>query len=182
MRLLLGVVFVVSCIFPVNALAKELRICGTGDSQDLLRELGDLFEEQHPDTRVIVPESIGSSGGVKATVAGKCDLARLARPLKDKEKAHGLSSLVFSHSPVVMVVNESVTGLDSLTVDEIIGIYSGRISNWQELGAPAAPIYVANREWGDSSRSVLARICPALPAWSSRLGQRFTPPLTRFRP
>ncbi|MDB4470643.1 substrate-binding domain-containing protein, partial [Deltaproteobacteria bacterium] len=71
-----------------NAIAQEqLVIDGTGDSQQLLRQLAQAYEAANPDSKIIVPDSSGSSGGVKALLKGKTDLARIARPLKAKEKA-----------------------------------------------------------------------------------------------
>jgi phosphate transport system substrate-binding protein len=133
----------------------KIVIEGTGDSQALLRILAAEFEKIHPEIRVEVLDSIGSTAGIKALAEGKCDLARSARPLKDGEKKYNLNYLEFAYSPIVMVVNLGSKEVSSLSTEQIIGIFSGRIRNWKELGGEQQSIYVFNREPGDSSRVIL---------------------------
>jgi len=137
--------------------AVTIKVAGTGDSQELLRELAGLYQQKVSGVQVEVPESIGSSGGIKAVAAGDCDLGRVARPLKDKEKALGLSYRTFAYSPVVFVVNRQAGALSGLTSQQISDIFSGKITNWKSLGGVDAEILVVNREKGDSSRSVLEK-------------------------
>ncbi|MBU0909535.1 MAG: substrate-binding domain-containing protein [Proteobacteria bacterium] len=150
---------------------KTLVICGSGDSQNLLRHLAAAYEQSHPNMSIDVPDSIGSGGGVKATAGGKCDLGRVARPLKEKEKELNLDYLLFADSPVIFLVNSSVKGVRSITAQQAVGIFSGAITLWSELGGPHGKIYVANREKGDSSRSVIEKYIPAFNAIDKPVGQ-----------
>jgi len=159
MRILLVLVVLINFIFILNGvvLADEaIVICGTGDSQELLRTLARSFEKLNPGTKVKIPESIGSGGGVKATAMGKCDMGRVARQLTANEKKYGLNYRVFAKSPIVFVVHPSVTGVEDLTTDQIIGIYTGRYKLWTQAGGPEGhKIYPVSREEGDSSSLVL---------------------------
>ena len=140
----------------IAAAGETIIICGTGDSQELLRSLARAYEKGHRGTSITVPDSIGSGGGVRETASGNCDLGRVARPLKKKEEKYNLSYKAFAISPVVFVVNPNVK-VNSLTTDEINAIFSGKITMWNEVGGHKGRIYVANREPGDSSRSVLEK-------------------------
>jgi len=82
-------------------------------------------------------------------------MGRVARPIKRKEKKYGLNYKIFSKSPVVFVLHPSVTGISSLTTEQIIGIYEGKYTSWDQLGGPNQKIFPIGREDGDSSRSVL---------------------------
>ncbi len=143
--------------FPVSVQsAQEISVCGTGDSQTMLREIASAFEADHPGDKVHVPESIGSGGGIKAAAFGKCELGRVARRMTEKEEVYGLAYRVFARSPVVFVVHPSVRDIEGLTADQITGIYSGRIKRWKETGSLGkARIYPVSREEGDSSTIVL---------------------------
>lgn len=132
-----------------------IRICGSGDNQELLRRLAQAHEASHPGLRIEVPDSIGSSGGVKAVARGQCDLGRLARPLRAKEQEPGLSYRPFARSPVVFLVSGNLRGLAAITAQQVVRIFAGKMTSWQDMNGPAGPIYVANREKGDSSRTVL---------------------------
>lgn len=147
--------------WPTSVCCQEqLTIPGTGDSQVLLRLLAASFEKSHPDVRVEIPDSIGSSGGIRLVETGKALLARVARPLKDREKVKGLQYRVFAYSPVVFITHPDIGELNNLTSTEVLGIFSGRISRWEELGGRPGPILVANREPGDSSRTWLEKYFP----------------------
>ena len=104
-----------------------------------------------------MPDTIGSSGGIKATTKGKCDLGRIARPLKKKEQKYGLSVLFFAKSPVVFFGNHSLANIPSLTSEQIVDIYRGNTILWQDVGELTGRIYVAGRECGDSSRNILEK-------------------------
>ena len=134
---------------------QKIVVAGTGDSQKLLRALAKALENKFGGGEIEVPDSIGSGGGIKSVLAGKADLARVARPLKDSERKLGLTYRLFARSPVVFVVHPGVTGIDNLTGQQVLGIYSGKITNWAQLGGKSEKIYAITRELGDSSLDVL---------------------------
>ncbi len=155
----------------------SLTVAGTGDSQVLLRLLGQQFETVHPGLTIKVPDSIGSGGGLKAILRGKADLARTARPLEEKEKP-GLVEILFAKSPIVFVVHTTVTGITHLTMEQIQGIYAGKYRNWQELGGPDHKIYVVDREADDSSRRLITQTFPAFSPLDSVVTIAYSTPET----
>lgn len=134
---------------------EELVVEGTGDSQSILRILAQHFMRSRPHFNVKVPDSIGSGGGIKNLLENRCELARTARPLKDKEQNGTLVEYPFAHSPIVFAIHSSVNGISNLTTGEIIDIYTRKTKFWDRLGGADAPIYPIDREPGDSSRSIL---------------------------
>ena len=157
-------ILVLFCLSPYTVSAasiERLVIPGTGDSQKLLREAARLFEQEHPQVVIDIPDSVGSVGGIKRVLNGHAPLARIARQLSDSEQASGLNSLVFAYTPIVFVANLPEQCANNLTTAEIIDIYSGKITSWQKLGnCPDHKIYVANREEGDSSRLLIEAKLP----------------------
>ncbi len=173
MRLLItvsSIVFIFLSLHEVLGSDKQVTICGTGDSQELLRQLASAFSGQYPDTSIVVPDSIGSSGGIKMTALGKCELGRVARPLKKRELRYNLSYKIFAYSPVVFFTNANVRGIEEITTEQASGIFSGRLSSWRDVGGSNAPIYVAHREKGDSSRRVLEQNIPAFATMKQQAG------------
>lgn len=150
---------------PLMAAGKvQVEIAGTGDSQELLRQLGKLFMARNPGIEVVIPDSIGSSGGIRAVLLGKQVMARTARPLLDNEKASGLVSRTFAVTPVVFAVNPSVTGVAAITADEAVALFAGQIRDWSQVGGPKRKVYLVNREPGDSSLMAITRQIPAFAA------------------
>lgn len=155
------------------ALSETLTIAGTGDSQVLLRALAEKFEERYPQVDVMVPDSVGSGGGIKALIQGRSNFARVARPLTEGELSRGLRYILFAQSPVVFAVHPSVTGVKNLSHAQIVSIYSGQITNWAQLGGKNKKIYVVNREPGDSSRTILDREMPGFKSIDPFVGKVF---------
>jgi phosphate transport system substrate-binding protein len=139
---------------------QKIVISGTGDSQDIIEAIAATLEKKLGGVEIQVPDSIGSSGGIKAVINGEIDLARVARPLKKTEEELGLTCKVFAKTPVVFVVHPDVTGVDNITEEEIIGIYSGNIINWNMIGGEPGKIYPLTREPGDSSMQVFNEMLP----------------------
>jgi len=139
--------------------AEKIDIVGTGDGMNVLRSLGTAFSETDPAVSISVPESIGSGGGIKAVGKDKFKLGRVARPIKDKEKHYGLEYKPFAKVPVAFYVNQSVSVKD-LSAEQVVGIFSGEITNWKQVGGKDAPIRVVRREDGDSSLGVLTKTFP----------------------
>jgi phosphate transport system substrate-binding protein len=140
---------------PNTGVSTRIVISGTGDSQELLRALAEDFMKKYSGCEIEVPNSIGSSKGIKAVANGQIDLARVARLLKEDEKKLGLTYQLFAKSPVVFAVHPGVGDINNITSEQIVGIYSGRITDWSQLGGKAGKIYPIAREAGDSSLLVL---------------------------
>jgi len=142
-----------------TVMAEEIVIVGTGSGMALLRTVGNEFSKTHPDVKITVPESIGSSGGIKAVGTDQAVVGRVGRKLKDTEAHYGLAYIPFVRLPIVFFVNKSV-GIKDITPQQACDIYSGKITNWKEVGGKDARIKVVRREDGDSSLLVLLESLP----------------------
>jgi len=111
------------------ASAEELRIGGTGVALGGIRILADAFEKQNPGVTVEVLPSLGSSGGVKALIAGAIDLSVSSRALKDKEKEQGAQARVYAKTPLAMVTSTG-TQTDMITTEQLAEMYAGTMTNW----------------------------------------------------
>ena len=135
----------------------KISIPGTGANQDLLRVLSQKYMELNPGEVIDIPASTGSSGGIKAVIEKKANVARVARKLKDKEAATGLTYEEFAVSPVVFASNPAIK-IKNLKTSDILKIYSGKITNWKELGGKDQKIIVIGRVSGDSSRDIIEKV------------------------
>jgi phosphate transport system substrate-binding protein len=141
------------------AVAENITIVGTGSGAPLLRELGKVFTQRYPDIIVHVPKSIGSSGGIRAVGRDEYLLGRVAREIRGNELSYGLSYLPFAKVPIVFFVHRDVD-VRNLSTQQILEIYSGKLTNWNELGGKDLKIRVIRREKTDSSLSVLNELFP----------------------
>lgn len=165
-----SVVAAISLSAPTSspAQAGDLPIVGTGDGMEIFQALGREFSTLNPDIKIVIPASVGSDGAVKAVLAATNELGRIARPLSAEEKSKGLAVKSVMRIPSVIIVHASAN-TTGVTSAQLQGIFSGKITNWKEVGGADQPIRVIVREEGDSVFKVLKA---TMPGWS---GMTVTP-------
>jgi phosphate transport system substrate-binding protein len=133
-----------------------ITLPGSGESQDVLRDLARNYFAQHSERRLIVPDSIGSDGGIRVVGTGESPVGRVARRPTAEEKAEfgNFKYLEFARVPVVFVVSKQA-GVRDLAERQICDIFARRLGNWKEVGGHDAPIEVRARpEDGSNMRSI----------------------------
>lgn len=148
--------------------ANLLRLAGSGSNLPLTRELAEAFEATRPWQRVRVHESIGSSGGIRATLDRAIDIGLISRPLKSSEVDQGLDAFDYARVAVVFAANPSVP-VRGLTRPMVLDLYSGEMAFW----ADGSPAVVLQREPGDSSHLAAHAVIPGFEtidqhAWDQR--------------
>ena len=94
----------------------------------------------------------GSGSGIQAVQEGRCDIGLSSRALKDEEKQGGLTETVLAYDGIAMIVNPENPVTD-LTLAQIADIYTGKITNWSQVGGKDAQIVLIGREAGSGTRS-----------------------------
>jgi phosphate transport system substrate-binding protein len=136
---------------PLTAQASSLTIKGS----DTMVLLGQRWAEQYmakaPSTAIQVTGG-GSGTGISALINGTTDICQASRPMSDAEKSNlneryktrgeeipvardGLSVYVNSKNPV-----------KDMSMEQLRLIFTGKITNWKELGGADAKIIVYSRE------------------------------------
>jgi phosphate transport system substrate-binding protein len=126
--------------------AERLTVGGTGAALAAMRQIGDAFEQAHPEIIVDILPSLGSRGSIKALLAGSIDIALTARPLRESETERGIRGELYARTPVVLATSRynSVTGL---TVQELTEILTGERTTWENgrtIGLVMRPIHSAH--------------------------------------
>jgi len=123
--------FLGTIMLPGNVRAETLRISGTGGAIGGMRLLAEAFRKAEPGVEVIIPRSIGSSGGIRAAIAGKLDIGVSARPLSPEEMAQGTRQTAYARTAFVFAVHPDGKRSDT-TLAEVVEIYSGRKTTWDD--------------------------------------------------
>lgn len=114
-----------------------------------------MMEEN--DGLTISYEGVGSSSGMKGVLAGTFTLGGASRDLKQSELDAGLVPVVIAKDGISIVANGNVT-VANLSLTQLADIYSGKISNWSEVGGANATIVVCNRDESSGTRGAFQEI------------------------
>ncbi len=147
-KLILSAVLVLGLMGP--ALAKDITIKGSTTVYPVAQATAEKFMDMHPEVRISI-QGGGSGFGIAALIDGTTDIGNASRPIKDKEIKKALSKGVDPKANVValdgiaVVVNPS-NSVKALTKQQIKDIYTGKISNWSEVGGSGGQIVVISRD------------------------------------
>jgi phosphate transport system substrate-binding protein len=141
-----------------SAVAETIRISGTSGAMETMRILGEAFRKAHPDTRIVLFQGMGSSGGIKATLAGRLDIGLSGRPLSGEERARELQETMYARTPFVFAVHRTVE-ITGLTLKDVVEIYAGK-RDWEN----GKRIRLVLRPREDSDIPILKNMSPAMSA------------------
>ena len=138
--------------------AETIRISGTGGAMATMRILGEAFRKNNPGIRVELISGMGSSGGIKAVLAGRLEIGLSGRTLNDEERDQGAVETRYAKTPFVFAVNRTLK-ITGMTLDGVAGIYAGK-RDWE--GGKRIRLVLRSPE--DSDVPVLKRMSPAMSA------------------
>ncbi|MCA8960199.1 MAG: phosphate ABC transporter substrate-binding protein [Planctomycetes bacterium] len=118
-------------------------------ASDIARE----FERRHPGTRVDV-QTGGSSRGLSDARKGTADIGMVSRDLGPAED--DLVGFPIAVDGVCMIAHES-NPVRELGRDQIVAIYTGELTRWNDVGGNDAPITVVNKAEGRSTLEVFLK-------------------------
>lgn len=131
-------------------LTGSVTMAGSTSMEKLANALSESFMAEYPGVTVNA-EFTGSGAGIESLIAGSVDIGNSSRSLKDEEKSQGAVENIVAVDGIGVIVDPD-NGLDGLTKEQLVDIYTGNISNWSELGGTDEPIVVVGRESGSGTR------------------------------
>ncbi len=140
----------VLCWSASAAAAQQVIINGSTTVLPVVQKAGEAFMASHPGTELSISGG-GSGNGIKALIEKQCDVAMSSRDIKDKEKdaaaKNGITPLrtAIAIDAIVPVVNPA-NRVGALTLAQLRDIYTGKITNWKDLGGQDAQIVAISRD------------------------------------
>lgn len=137
-------------------LSGTVVITGSTSVEKILNDMIDEFQAMNPDVTINYTGT-GSSAGIADTLAGSNDLGASSRELKDEEKKDNIKEVVFAHDGIAIITNPA-NPITDISVENLGKIYSGEITNWNQLGGNDAPIVLVSREGASGTRSAFEEL------------------------
>ena len=128
--------------------SEKLTLTGSSTVAPLVNEIAKKFEAEHPHVKIDV-QTGGSSRGFSDTAQGLADIGMVSRALKDSETKQFQSFAIAKDG--IGIILQSNNPVQTLSDQQIVDIYTGKIDNWQQVGGEDAPITVVNKAEGRST-------------------------------
>lgn len=132
-----------------------VSISGSTSVGPLAEKLAAKYAEE--DNSNIEINQIGSSAGITNAISGVSEIGMSSRDLKEEEIATGLNEVVIAYDGIVVVTHPS-NKVKDLKMEHIKQIFTGEVTNWNELGGDDMEIVVVSREDGSGSRDAFQEI------------------------
>ncbi len=138
--------------------AGQISVAGSTTVQPLAEKLGEAFMALNPEIRIDVAGG-GSSSGVVAAGDGTADIGNASREIKASElETYPELKLYTIAQDGIAIVAHAELAVDDLTLDQVRGIFAGRITDWSEVGGETQPITVISREEGSGTRGAFEEL------------------------
>ncbi len=128
----------------------SIQIKGSDTMVNLVQGWAEEFMKKKPDALLAVTGG-GSGTGISALIGGSCDIAISSRAVKPKEielaKKKGVEPKEYKVAlDGLAVVVSKDNPVSQLTMDQLKNIFTGKTTNWKDVGGKDAKIVILSRE------------------------------------
>jgi len=133
-----------------TSFAGDLPVKGSTTVQPIMQKAVEAFMAKNKGVSVSISAS-GSGDGAKALIDGSSPLAMMSREMKAKEiaqaKEKGVNpkQIVIAYDCITPVVN-SANPVKNLSQAQLKGIFTGKITDWKDVGGAPGQIVVVSRD------------------------------------
>ena len=138
-----------------------ITAAGSSALKPLVDEASQKFIEKNPNVSITV-DAGGSGEGLKQVSEGTVTIGNSDVSAEEKLDADQAKELVDHQVCVVTmapIVNKDVTeaGVKDLSTDLLIGIFTGQITNWKDVGGPDEDILLVTRPSSSGTRATFEK-------------------------
>lgn len=144
-----------------EGLTGSITAAGSSALKPLADDAADAFNEKYPDVNITI-DAGGSGEGLKQVSEGTVNIGNSDVEAAEKLDAAKSSALVDHRVCVVTmapIVNRSVTagGVKDLTTQQLTDIFTGKITNWKEVGGADEAIVLVTRPESSGTRATFKK-------------------------
>ncbi|MDO9464890.1 MAG: phosphate ABC transporter substrate-binding protein [bacterium] len=128
----------------------RLVIQGSTTVLPIAQNCAEVFMQKHPKADISVRGG-GSGTGIAGLIDGICDIADSSRPIKSKELTNAVNRKVDPVAHIVAMDGIAVivhisNPVSKLSLTQLKDIYTGKVSNWNQLGGENKEIVAISRD------------------------------------
>lgn len=142
-------------------LSGTITAAGSSALKPLADDAADAFAELYPDVAITI-DAGGSGEGLKQVSEGTVDIGNSDVEASEKLDEAQAAELVDHQVCVITmapIVNPDVKegGVENLTKDQLISIFTGETKNWSEVGGPDEDIVLVTRPTSSGTRATFQK-------------------------
>ncbi len=137
--------------------ASLIRINGSGSALSMVKPLAEAYRRGNRSVEIQIGRPLGSSGAMKALLAGALDIVLSGKPLTAEETGKGARLWAYGKTPLALVAGRDVQASD-LSARQLEDIFAGRMSRWPD----GADLRLVLRPESDVDTQILRRYSPAM--------------------
>lgn len=137
----------------VAAIEGTVTASGSTALLPLLKAGQEEFQQKNAKVTINISGG-GSFTGQNQVASGSVNIGNSDVALQDTLKDKGLIEHKLVGIPFVFIVNKDV-GIDNLTAEQTVGILTGKVTNWKELGGKDQKITLIHRSSSSGSRATI---------------------------
>jgi phosphate transport system substrate-binding protein len=148
MKKILKPLVIIFCLFSAQVFAQKIK--GSDTVLPLSQKEAEDYMKKNKIAELTVTGG-GSGVGFAALIDGTTDIAMASRKMKMGEKlklteaGKAFKEIIIGHDALAVVVNPN-NKVSNLTREQLSNIFTGKITNWKEVGGENLPIVVYSRE------------------------------------
>ncbi len=148
--LIIAVIIIISAylVFNPGNQYERLQIAGSTSVQPVIEKLAEKYQETHPNVRINV-QGGGSGLGIRTVEQGIVNMGMSSKALSPNEK-DGLNEYVIGRDGIIIAVNND-NPISNLTSEQIRNLFSGEVTNWNQIGGSDEEVHVVVRESGSGT-------------------------------
>lgn len=144
-----------------SSLSGTITAAGSSALKPLADDAADSFLNDYPDVSITI-DAGGSGEGLKQVSEGTVDIGNSDVAAEDKLDETAAKELVDHQVCVVTmapIVNKDVAeaGVKSLTKEQLISIFTGKTTNWKDVGGPDEDIVLVTRPESSGTRATFQK-------------------------
>ena len=125
--------------------SSKITVSGSTSVGPTMEILAEDYQKEN-DTTTIEVQQVGSSAGITNTIDGTSQIGMSSDEEKSELKEYQIAI------DGIAVITNSANKVKDLTLQQVKDIYTGKITNWKEVGGADAEIVVVSREDGSGTR------------------------------
>ena len=132
-----------------------LTAAGSSALLPLVQSAADFFMQENPDLAITVNGG-GSGEGLKQVADGAIDIGNsdvFAEEKLDADAAKSLTDHEVCTITMAPVVNKDL-GIDNLTTEQLVDIFTAKVTNWKDVGGPDEKIMLVTRPSSSGTRAL----------------------------